>query len=98
MRSITTAKFDKQPREQLDYDFVFDDWLASRPGSSPVSFEVFVDPGITVVSSSRSGGTVKVFLSGGEDGGVYNISVLLTADLSGSTLKRELDAQLYVNN
>lgn len=71
------GRFTKQSQEILDYDVDFTDWFEGRT-SSPSTFTVSYDDGITVVSSARTGNVVKVVLSGGTNGEKYKITVRLT--------------------
>ena len=65
----------KDPDAKLDYPFDWraktnghgeSDWLA--PNETIVSYEITVDEGITLVSSSESNGAVVAWISGGEVG------------------------------
>lgn len=71
--------FTKQPTEVLDYDVSFADWLGGR-SDLPQTATTTVDPGLTLVSSTLIGQTVKVVLSGGLNGGKYKVTVHLTTD------------------
>jgi len=69
----------KTPRERMDYDVSFVDWLQSENDApaavSPLT--VTAEPGITVESSSLSDGVAKVWLSGGLNGQSYRVALLL---------------------
>jgi hypothetical protein len=67
-------KFPKQPDEILDYDVSFEDYLNARNDIIDAHF-VTADPGITVEYSIVNDKTVKVWLSGGEDGEEYAVCV-----------------------
>lgn len=71
------GKFVKQPNETLDYDVDYSDWFATR-SDTPLSVATTVTTGITHVSSTIVGETVKVILSGGTSGTDYQITVRLT--------------------
>ena len=71
------GKFNKQPAEILDYDVDFTDWFTNRT-DAPASHTAVAEPGITIVSASRTGNVVKVILSGGTDDTSYKITVSLT--------------------
>lgn len=71
------AKFTKQPVEVQDYDIDFTDYLTSQSDTAS-THEVVAEPGITVVSSNLTAGVVKVFVSGGVDGGQYKVSASIT--------------------
>ena len=70
------AKFEKQPADKQDFDIDFSDWLT---GLSDVaaSHTVTADTGITI-TSTLSGGVVKVWASGGTDGVTYKVTATLT--------------------
>jgi hypothetical protein len=91
---VTTilAKFEKQPSEIQDYDIDFSEYLNALSDSA-VSAVVTGEIGITVVAHSLIGNVVKVWLSGGDDGETYKITVLLTT--SGGR-KREADIKVKV--
>lgn len=71
------GKFIKQPSEILDYDVSFDDFFSNRT-DTPATHVVIAEPGITVVTSTRTGNVVKVVLQGGTAGQTYKITVRLT--------------------
>lgn len=78
--------FDKQPGETLDYNFDLTAWLASKAGDTITSFTISADPGITIVSSSKTGGVIKVFVSGGTDG--VNYKITCTVSTAGGRVKQ----------
>jgi hypothetical protein len=88
------GRFTKQSTETLDYDVDFTDWFEGRT-STPVSFTVTAEAGITVVSSARSGNVVKVVLSGGTNGGKYKITVRLTTS---DNLVKEADFTVRIKD
>jgi hypothetical protein len=78
----TIKKFEKDPEEVLDFQFDFkpltngvsgakSDYLET--GETITSQTVTADTGLTVDSSSESGGAVTVFLSGGTAGRSYRV-------------------------
>lgn len=75
--TVILGKFSKQPSEILDYDVDYTDWFKGRT-DTPASFTAAADPGITLVSSTRTGNVVKVILSGGTTGTKYKITIRLT--------------------
>lgn len=71
------GRFVKQPDEVLDYDVDYTDWFTNRT-DTPSTYVVVADPGITIVSSARTGSVVKAVLSGGTSGRSYKITVRMT--------------------
>ena len=75
----------KDPDAKLDYPF---DWRAKTnghgesdwldPDETIVSYEITVDVGITLVSSSESNGAVVAWISGGTVGTTYRVECLIT--------------------
>jgi hypothetical protein len=75
----------KDPDAKLDYPFDWraktnghgdSDWLAT--GETIISYELTVDDGITLVSSSESNGAVVAWISGGEVGQWYKVACKIT--------------------
>lgn len=83
--SSVLGRFTKQPADVLDYDFDYSDWLTDR-GDTISTFTVTADAGITIGTTVHLSGVVKVFLSGGVDGGSYKITV--TAVTTGGRTKQ----------
>jgi len=86
------AKFEKQPSEIQDYDIDFSEYLdalTDTASSATVTGEI----GITVNAFALSGKVVKVWLSGGDNGETYKITVRLTT--SGGRV-READIKVKV--
>ncbi len=79
------GKFTKQPADVLDYDFDYSDWLADRADTIS-SHTVVAEAGLAVVESIAINGVVKVFLSGGVDGGSYKVTC--TAITTGGRTKQ----------
>jgi hypothetical protein len=71
------ATFTKQPAEVQDYDIDFGEYL-STVSDTALTHTVVADTGITVQSSSLTGGVVKVWLAGGTTGTKYKITARLT--------------------
>lgn len=72
------GKFPKQPNEILDYDIDFTRWLENTDGDQGLTASVAVaPPGITIDRHVVSGGVVKVWLSGGENGQQYKVTATL---------------------
>lgn len=71
------GKFVKQPTEVLDYFVDYSEWFSTRD-DTPSSVATTAETGITHVSSTIIGETVRVVLSGGTDGQQYKITVRLT--------------------
>jgi|GEM_PF-987781 len=80
MSASNLRDWDKQPGETQDYDIDFTPWLErlrdTPAASNPVTWTV--DPGITVLSTSLSGGVAKIWLSGGEARKRYRITATMT--------------------
>jgi hypothetical protein len=85
--------FKQQPSENLDYDFVFTDFLAAS-GDTLLSSEVTADTGLTLTSKHHDvvKGIVKVFITGGEPDTSYKVTCLMT-----SALGRKKEVDIYVN-
>lgn len=71
-------RFEKQPKEVLDYRINLSDWLDA--GDVAVSAAIESDAGITIDSSSVDDGGVTIWISGGTNQVDYDISVLITTD------------------
>jgi len=67
----------KQPKEVLDFDVEYADWIPSGDTLSSAVITVD-DAGLTIDSHSISGTIVKVWLSGGVHGVKYKVTVLTT--------------------
>jgi len=75
MAILTT--FDKQPLDVQDYDLNCNSWLTSL-SDTILSIDCTVTTGITLISASHTSGIVKVWLSGGNDGTTYTVTLLIT--------------------
>lgn len=71
------GRFNKQPGEVLDYDFIYTDWLTER-NDTILTYTVTAEPGLTVDSVVTSNGVVKCFLSGGATGASYKVTCVVT--------------------
>jgi hypothetical protein len=71
------GKFIKQPVEVQDYDVDFNEYLTGHSDTAATA-NVVADAGLTIMTSTLSGGVVKVFLSGGVDGVDYKVSATIT--------------------
>lgn len=71
------AVFSKQTHEVQDYDVDFTPYLTEHV-DTPVSYTVVAEAGITIDSHSRTGNVIKVWVSGGENGVTYKITVTMT--------------------
>jgi len=69
--------FTKQPADVQDYDIDFAEYLDGLADTAATD-AVTADPGITVMSHTVIGKTVKVWLSGGVHLGRYKVTVRLT--------------------
>lgn len=86
------GSYTKQPREVLDYDISFEDFIES--GDSLVSADVSVSPaGLTIDSHLVIGDRVKVWLSGGTNGVTYKVTALVTTDF-GRTKEDEIKVKV----
>jgi len=80
--------FYKQPREVLDFDFLFADFLKSRTDSL-ASASVTAEAGITLNSAFVIDASfVKVFTSGGVNGQKYLVTCIATT-VGGRVLEAE---------
>jgi|AntRauTorcE11897_2_1112592.scaffolds.fasta_scaffold00655_3 endonuclease IV len=66
--------YNKQPRDSLDYDIDFSEWLSDD--DSIQSIEVIVEDGIELVADVIEGQMVKLWIRGGTDGTTYKFTVL----------------------
>lgn len=93
-RQDLLSTFTKTPRERMDYDVSFQEWLRKENDQpavvSPLS--VTVEPGITLAAVSFTNGVAKVWLSGGLDGESYRVTLVLTT--AGG---REKEAEFQIN-
>lgn len=100
------GKHEKQPREIIDYDVIYDDWFEGRT-EAPLSFTYEVvrlsadpdDPtppaaSLLVPQSQLVGNTVKLVVSGGAARERYKLTVLLTTTPVG--LVKEADFILTI--
>ena len=71
---------DKDTDAVLDYVFDWSNWLES--GETISSHTITVESGITVDSSSESGGLVTVWLSGGTSGSNYTVACKIVTSAS----------------
>lgn len=69
--------FNKQPADIQDYDINWNQWLTGMSDTA-VSYTIVSDPGIAILSSTLSAGVIKVWISGGVDGGSYIVTLTLT--------------------
>lgn len=90
--SNVLGRFVKQPADVLDYDFDYSDWLADRADTIS-AFTVTADPGITIGTTVQISGVVKVFLSGGDNGGAYKVTVTAVT-VGGRTKQAEIQVKV----
>jgi len=69
-------KFTKQPADMQDYDIDYTEYLDQLQDTGEEAY-VTVDSGIDLINYSLIGKTVKVWLSGGESGKTYKVTVTL---------------------
>lgn len=77
---MSLGSFDKQPREILDYDLDYTDWLPD--GDSVESAAVLIDPSdstLEVISVFINSPRVKIWVRLGTDRITYNLTVLMTS-------------------
>jgi len=92
---MATNQYLKDPDAVLDYVFDWSDWLAtgetiavdSETGEKLIT--ITADTGITVDSSTKSGGKVTVWLSGGTAGINYKVACKITTS-AGRTDERTI--------
>lgn len=70
--------YEKQPAEVQDYDIDFNPYLEGMGLDTALNHVVEAPAGITIVNSILESGVVKVFVSGGENGKSYLITVRIT--------------------
>lgn len=71
---MTQIVYTKDPNATLDYGFVWSDWLTAA-GSDTISTSTWTaDTGLTVNSSSTSGGTAIAWVTGGTVGVNYQLT------------------------
>ena len=85
--SLTLQNPLKDPSAVLDYVFDWTEWLAT--GETITDHTITADTGITVDSSTESGGKVTVWLSGGTAGENYKVACLITTS-AGRTDERTI--------
>ena len=74
------GSFEKQPSEVLDYDIDCSEWLTSGDNVQSVSASPD-DAGLVVDSIVNNDPRIKIWLSGGDDGKSYKVTVgITTAD------------------
>jgi hypothetical protein len=83
----------KQPREVLDFDISFVEFLKNRTDTlTSVTHEV-VPAGLTVVYTAIDNQSVKCVISGGVDGQSYKVT-LLTVTTAGLILEDEVNVMV----
>ena len=85
--SLTLQNPLKDPSAVLDYVFDWTEWLAT--GETITVHTITADTGITVDSSTESGGKVTVWLSGGTAGINYKVACKITTS-AGRTDERTI--------
>lgn len=74
---MNLGTFTKQPVEVKDYDLDYSEWLVAA--DTVEAAEVTVEPaGLTVRSVFTQDKKIKVWLSAGTNGTVYNLTVTMT--------------------
>ena len=74
----------KSPRDKLDYDVRYTDWLTLGDGINSAQVTVTaldgLPPDLTVTEVTPKADTIKVWLSGGTSGRTYMVTVMATTD------------------
>ena len=69
----------KQPRDRIDFDVTFGDWLDERGGDAIGAVLASVAPaGLTLLTTSNDGRRVKQWIEGGENGTTYQVTLTAT--------------------
>jgi hypothetical protein len=71
----------KQPRDQLDFDVTYADWLPKEAIIQTVEVTVDVPEELTLLSYQNNSPIIKVWLADGLDGKTYKITVKAATDL-----------------
>lgn len=71
----TAFDFTKDPDDDLNYSFDWSRWLA---GDTITGLEIIATSGITVESSTFTGTSSTVYLSGGTEGRPYDVTHRIT--------------------
>lgn len=87
--------FQKQPADQLDYDLDFSQWLTDDDTLVGVTATSNVPEEIIIESVSIEGQAIKVWVSGGENGQTYKVTVTVTTTLGRI---KELDFKIRVKD
>jgi len=81
----------KQPREIIDFDITYADFLAARTDTISTVVTEVSNPALTVAYTLvNDGNSVKVVISGGVDSATYKITVLVNTT-GGLTLEDEIN-------
>jgi len=67
--------FQKQPKDHLDYDLIFSDWLAAD--DEVISVDVTAPTGIELTQVGIEPDRVKLWVKGGTSGQSYKFSPLI---------------------
>lgn len=69
----------KQPRDRIDFDVPFNDWLDERGGDTIGAVLASVSPaGLTLLTTNNDGRRVKQWIEGGTDGEMYTVTLTAT--------------------
>lgn len=71
------GRYKKQPGETLDYDIYYTEFFSVRTDHLNTAVTT-VQTGITLVSQTLIGDSIKIKLSGGTNGVTYKITVSMT--------------------
>lgn len=71
----------KQPREKLDYDIHYDDWITPGDGITAENITITITPpGLVCPFHTVSGNTLKVWLHSGTSNVTYLVTVVVETD------------------
>lgn len=87
--------FQKQPADQLDYDLDFSQWLTDDDTLVGVTATSNVPEELIIESVSIEGQSIKVWVSGGENGETYKVTATVTTTLGRI---KELDFKIRVKD
>lgn len=74
---MNIGNFTKQPIETLDYDVNYSEWITTGDNIEEASVGITPD-GLTVESIFINDPKVKIWISGGENGTTYKLTITAT--------------------
>lgn len=75
---MNLGSYSKQPVEVLDYDIDYSQWLTAGDNVESVTVGI-APPGLVLESTFINDPRVKLWLSGGENGARYKLTVTMTS-------------------